>query len=104
MYGQHYTPQTISNITKVRGKQVDAFKNLRLASRYTCVSLDATYIAVKRDTVSKETIYIAIGIREDGSKEILAYTIAPTDSAYIWKDLLEDIKERGIEGILLFMA
>lgn len=104
MYGQHYTPQTISNITKVRGKQVDAFKNLRLASRYTCVSLDATYIVVKRDTVSKETIYIAIGIREDGSKEILAYTIAPTDSAYIWKDLLEDIKERGIEGILLFMA
>ncbi|WP_430651017.1 transposase [Escherichia coli] len=33
--------------------------------------MDATYIPLKRQTVSKEAIYIAIGIREDGTKEVL---------------------------------
>lgn len=66
--------------------------------------LDATYIAVKRETVSKEAVYLAVGIREDGSKEVLAYTIAPTESAFVWKELLLDLKERGTEEVLLFIS
>lgn len=82
MYGHHYTPQTISNITKVVTEQVEAFHKRSLNARYVCVYLDATYIPVRRETVSKEAVYIAVGIHEDGSKEVLAYTIAPTESAY----------------------
>lgn len=104
MYGHHYTPQTISNMTKAMSEQVEAFKSRPLASRYVCVYLDATYIALKRDTVSKEAVYIAVGIREDGSKEVLSYTIAPTESAFVWKELLEDIKDRGVEEVLLFIS
>jgi transposase-like protein len=104
MYGHHYTPQTISNMTKVMSEHVDAFGKRPLENRYVCVYLDATYIAVKRDTVSKEAVHIAIGIREDGTKEVLAYTIAPTESAYMWKELLEDIKQRGAEQVLLFIS
>ena len=58
--------------------------------RYVCVYIDATYIAVRRETVSKEAVYLAVGIREDGSKEVLSYTIAPT--------------ERGTEEVLLFIS
>lgn len=76
MYGHHYTPQTVSNMTKAMVEQVDAFANRTLAKRYVCVYIDATYIAVKRETVSKEAVYLAVGIREDGSKEVLTYTIA----------------------------
>ncbi|PEU09277.1 MULTISPECIES: IS256 family transposase [unclassified Bacillus (in: firmicutes)] len=104
MYGHHYTPQTVSNMTKAVNGQVEAFQSRALTSRYVCVYLDATYIAVKRETVSKEAIYIAVGIREDGSKEVLAYTIAPTESAFIWKELLEDLRERGVEEVLLFIS
>jgi len=44
-----------------------------------CVSyIDSTYIAVKRENVSKEAIYLAMRFREDGSKEVLTYAIAPT--------------------------
>ncbi|BDP74605.1 hypothetical protein EfmAA96_23900 [Enterococcus faecium] len=39
------------------------------------IFMDATYIPLKRQTVSKEAIYIAIGIREDGTKEVLSYAI-----------------------------
>ncbi len=85
-------------------EQVEAFKTRPLYSRYVCVYLDATYIALKRDTGSKEAVYIVVGIREDGSKEVLTYTIALTESAFFWKELLEDIKARGAEEILLFIS
>jgi len=104
MYGHHYTPQTISNMTKVVTEQVEAFNKRPLNARYVCVYLDATYIPVRRETVSKEAVYIAVGIREDGSKEVLAYTIAPTESAYNWQELLTELKERGVEEVLLFIS
>lgn len=104
MYGHHYTRQTISNMTQVMGEQVEAFNKRELCSRYVCVYLDATYIPVRRETVSKEAVYIAVGIREDGSKEVIAYTIAPTESAFNWKELLLEIKERGVEEVLLFLS
>lgn len=59
---------------------------------------------MKRETVAKEAVYIAVGIREDSSKEVLTYAIAPTGSAYIWKELLQDVKQRGTEQILLFIS
>ena len=78
MYGHHYTPQTISNMTQAVTEEVEAFRQRSLSERYVCVYLDATFLPVKRETVSKEAVYIAVGIREDGSKEVLAYTVAPT--------------------------
>ena len=104
MYGHHYTPQTISNMTKAMGEEVEAFRQRPLSNRYVCIYLDATFLPVKRDTVSKEAVYIAVGIREDGSKEVLAYTIAPTESAHVWKELIEDIQVRGVEEVLLFIS
>ena len=104
MYGHHYTRQTISNMTQVVGEQVEAFNSRKLSARYVCVYLDATYISVRRETVSKEAVYIAVGIREDGSKEVIAYTIAPTESAFNWKELLLETKERGVEEVLLFLS
>lgn len=98
------TPQTISNMTKVVTEQVEAFNKRTLNERYICVYLDATYIPVRRETVSKEAVYIAVGIREDGSKEVLSYTIAPTESAYNWQELLTELKERGVEEVLLFIS
>lgn len=104
MYGHHYTPQTISNMTQAVEANVEAFRERTLEKQYVCIYLDATFLPVKRDTVSKEAVYIAIGIREDGSKEVLAYTIAPTESAHVWKELIEDIQTRGVETVLLFIS
>lgn len=104
MYGHHYSPQSISNMAKMVEANVQAFHHRELSRRYVCVYLDATYISLKRDTVTKEAVYIAIGIREDGSKEVITYKIAPTESTLEWRSLLESIKERGVEDILLFIA
>ena len=63
--------------TKVLTEEVNAFKVRTLNDKYVAIFMDATYIPLKQ-TVSKEAIYIAIGIREDGTKEVLSYAIAPT--------------------------
>lgn len=70
-------------MTKVMAEHIDAFMKRPLEKGYVCVYIDTTYIAVKRETVSKEAVYIAVGIREDGSKEVLTYAVATTESAYI---------------------
>jgi len=104
MYGHHYSPSTISNMTMAVNEIVEAFNTRDLANRYTCIFLDATVIPVRRATVEKEAIYVAVGIREDGTKEVISYAVAPTESASVWKELLEDIKSRGVEDVLLFVT
>lgn len=67
MYGHHYTPQMMSNLMKVMLEHIDAFTKRTLDKRYVCIYIDATYIAIKRGMVSKEAVYLAVGIRENGS-------------------------------------
>ena len=104
MYGHYYTPQTISNITQIVSEDVVAFKERSLESQYSIIFMDATHIPLKRQTVSKEAVYIVIGIRLDGTKEVLGFTIAPTESAYVWKEILQDLKDRGLEEVLLVVS
>ncbi|EGP5281360.1 TPA: IS256 family transposase [Enterococcus faecium] len=104
MYGHHYTPQTLSNMTKIFSEEVAAFKERALHDRYAAIYLDATYIPLKRKTVAKEAIHIAVGIRPDGAKEVLAYAIAPNESTVIWNEILEDLVARGVKDVLLFVT
>lgn len=104
MYGHHYTPQTISNMTKIVSEDIIAFKERSLESRYSVIFMDATHIPLKRQTVSKEAVYIVIGIRLDGTKEVLGFSIAPTESAYVWKEILQDLKDRGLKEVLLVVT
>jgi Transposase and inactivated derivatives len=68
MYGSFYTLQTISNITKTIIEQVQAFRERPLHSQYVCIYLDVTYLPLRRDTVAKGAIHLALGIRPDGTK------------------------------------
>lgn len=104
MYGHYYTPQTISNMSKIVSEDVLAFKERTLEAKYSVIFMDATHIPLKRQTVSKEAVYIVIGIRLDGTKEVLGFTIAPTESAYVWKEILQDLKDRGLEEVLLVVT
>ena len=104
IYGHYYTPQTISNITQIVSEDVVACKERSLESQYSIIFMDATHIPLKRQTVSKEAVYIVIGIRLDGTKEVLGFSIAPTGSSYVWKEILQDLKDRGLEEVLLVVT
>jgi putative transposase len=75
MYGHHYSPATISNITKLVDEDVKAFHNRPIKERYVVVYCDATFVSIRRDTVQKEALHTLIGIDEQGHKEVLDYCL-----------------------------
>ena len=105
MYGSSYSPTTVSNITKQTAQLVHDFHHQEFKhSQYVCVFLDATYIPLKRNTVEREAVNVAIGIRSDGGKEVLDYSIAPSENSETWSDLLQGLHRRGIKQVQLFVA
>ena len=104
MYGHHYTKQTVSNITAAVVGDIQAFNHRKLSNRYAVIYLDATHLPVRRDTVTKEALYFALGITPEGFKEILSYSLYPTESAHNWEIVLSDLRARGVEESLLFVT
>src|SRR5699024_8607235 len=104
MHEHNYSKQKFSNLTQLVSQEVEAFHERKLEKRYVCIYLDATHIPIRRQTVQKEAVYIAIGMTEEGNKEVLDFTIAPTESSHVWEELIQCLHERGIENVLLFIS
>lgn len=103
--GHYYSPTTVSNITKRTEHLVEKFHERKFKhSQYVCAFLDPTYIPLRRGTVEWEAVNVAIGIRSDGGKEVLDYSIAPTENGAAWSELLQGLRARGIKDIQLFIA
>lgn len=103
-YGFFYSPQSVSNITQVLQEEVDKFHKRQLNKRYIAVYCDATYIPLKRNTVQKEALHVLLGIAPDGRKEVLDYAVAANENNSTYRQLLENIKERGVKEVLLFVT
>ena len=82
MYGHHYSPATISNISKATQENVATFHERSLEANYSVLFLDGTYLPLRRGTVSKECIHIALGITPEGQKAVLGYEIAPNENGF----------------------
>jgi len=63
MYGSHYSPAQVSNISKQMIPKVEAYHQRKLSDKFFCVYLDATYIPLRRITFDREAVYLAIGIQ-----------------------------------------
>ena len=70
MYGKKYSRTTISNLTNVALEEVKKWKERPLEKRYSVIFIDGMSIKVRRDTVANESVYIIIGINEDGARPL----------------------------------
>lgn len=104
MYGGYYSPAMVSNISKEMIPKVEAYHQRHLSDKFFCVYLDATYIPLRRVTYEREAVYIAIGIKPNGHKEVIDYCIAPTENIEIWSEMLKGFKSRGLEQVELFLS
>ena len=59
MYGNHYSPAQVSNISKQMIPKVEAYHQRKLSDKFFCVYLDATYVPLRRETFEREAVYIA---------------------------------------------
>lgn len=104
MYGSYYSPTTVSNISKQLIPKVEAYHKRKLSDKFFCVYLDATYIPLKRLTFDREAVYIAIGIKPNGHKEVIDYCISPNENTEIWTEMLQSFKKRGLDQVELFLS
>ena len=69
---------------------------------YFAVWMDGIMITMREEKkVIKKCVYIVIGLKPDGLKEVLGFWIEKTESAAFWLTVLTDLKARGVEDILI---
>ena len=101
MFGSHYSPTTVSNITATVLEDIQHWQARPLQKRYSVIYLDGLYIKLKRRTVSGEVIYFAMGIDEDGRRQILGFYVGGQESSNGWREVLKDLYNRGAQEVLL---
>ena len=99
MYGSHYSPAQVSNISKQMFPKVEAYHKRKLSDKFFCVYLDATYLPLRRETFEREAVYIAIGIKPNGHKEVIDYCIALSENIEVWTEMLQNMRFRGLMEI-----
>jgi transposase-like protein len=105
LYQMKMSPQQVSRLSKVADDEVEKWRKRRLKDRYPVILIDATFFPVRRGGIEKEPVYIALGIREDGRREILGYwQYKGVESSIIWGEILSELKERGVKGVRLFVG
>jgi len=81
LYGSSYSAATISNLTDVALEEISKWHNRPLKKRYSVLFIDGMSIKIRREYVDNESVYLIIGIDEDGYREILDFYIGATESA-----------------------
>ncbi|NLW08223.1 MAG: IS256 family transposase [Clostridia bacterium] len=99
--GTSYSATTISNITAVALEDIRAWQQRPLASRYSVLYLDGMYIKLRRDTVASEVVYFAVGVNEEGYRELLGFYVGGQENALGWQEMLQDLYQRGLKEVLL---
>lgn len=75
-----------------------------LNTNYPAVFLDALFVPIRRDHVEREAVYVALGLKDDGRREILGLYTLPGESAEGWMTILNDLKTRGMKTVSLVVA
>lgn len=102
VYNFDVSTSTISRITERVTGDIIAWQNRPLESVYLIVWMDGIVFKVRENSkVINKTIYLAVGLRKDGRKEMLGLWLGKNESAAFWMSVLTDLKARGVEDIFI---
>jgi len=102
--GRRISAATVSQVAKTLDAAVCAFHRRRLKDIYPVLMLDGVVLSRKTGAGAlKRPVLVALGLRPDGSKEIIDYRLALAESAREWELFLSDLFRRGLEGARLEM-
>jgi len=103
-FGVTYSPQSISMITKGFEKHRIQWQERILDSDYYFIYIDALHTKIRRATVSSEAIYVVIGLKKNLERDVLGIYSIPQESAEGWKEVLKDIRKRGVKRFIMCIA
>ena len=106
LIGTSISHQYVSRLIDISEEVIEEWKNRKLEEEFPVLYIDATYVALKRDTVSKEAVYVVMGLKEDGKREILAYFLpGGNEKAGVWKEeIFQNLKDRGLRGVRMIIS
>jgi len=99
--GDSVSHTTASKIMNKISYLVNHYRNMPLLDEYEYLYLDAIWIHVKEMNIKNRPILIALGVKADGSKHILTFKLAKSESEAEWLGLINDLYRRGVKGYSL---
>lgn len=103
LYGVDISAETVSNITNRILPLVSEWQNRPLERTYSFIFMDAIHYKVREDKqIIVKAAYVVIGVNLDGEKEVLGIWIGANESSKFWLSVLNDLKNRGVQNVLIF--
>ena len=102
IYNVEVSPDLISRVTNAVLEEVHEWQNRPLEKSYAIVYLDALRVKARQDGKSCiKSVYVALGVDFEGHKEVLGLWIAENEGAKFWMGVLTEIRNRGLQDILI---
>jgi len=103
LYDVEISAETISNITNRILPLVAEWQSRPLEKTYSFIFMDAIHYKVREEKhVVVKAAYVVIGVNLDGEKEVLGIWIGVNESSKFWLSVLNDLKNRGVQDVLIF--
>ena len=102
LYGIDVSPDPVSVVTDAVLEQVAEWQNRPLDALYPLVFFDALRVKIRDEgTVRNKAVYLALGVRPDGTKEVLGLWIEQTEGAKFWLRVMNEMRNRGVADMLI---
>lgn len=105
IYNVEVSGDLISRVTEGVMDELRAWQKRPLESLYCIVYLDALVVKIRdKGSVRNKAIYVAVGVPVEGTREVLGLWVQETEGAAFWTTVLEELRHRGVEDILVLCA
>jgi len=105
LYGAEISPEKVSQITDSVMTSVTEWRNRGLDRFYPVIFIDGMFFKLNENrSIQKRSLYLMIGINEEGMEEVLGMWLDTNENAKGWLDILNDIHNRGVERICFVCA
>jgi putative transposase len=102
LYGVDVSPDLISAVTDAVLDEVAAWQARPLEPVYPLVFFDALRVKIRDEgLVSNKAVHVALGVRADGTKEILGLWLEQNEGAKFWLRVMNEMKARGVGDVLI---
>lgn len=102
IYGVEVSPTLVSHVTDAVLEEVRLWQSRPLDKLYPIVYLDALHVKIRDNgQVQNRAIYVAIGVRVDGSKEVLGLWASASEGSKFWLQVLTELRNRGVEDVFI---
>ena len=102
LYGTEVSPDLISKVTDAVLDEVREWQSRPLETIYPIVFFDALRVKIRDEgLVKNKAVYVVLGIKPSGEKEVLGLWIEQTEGAKFWLKVMNDLKNRGVGDILI---